>query len=347
MKRWILLLVLALLGARAAAHLMPQGQGAVRFDEAGAFAMVAMPVRAFADAPAGGRIGPAEFERSRDAMQRQLPQLLEFRAGGQPGRVLVNQLVLPGRHELGERTDTDHVIAMLRVVWEAPRRDVTLHAAWMESDAAPLMLRADRAGETEAVLLTPHYARHAFFEGPLAAFLRFVGLGAEHILLGADHLLFLLTVLVVGAGWRYWAAVVTSFTLAHCVTLTLGALGWVVVPASVAEPMIAASIVLMAWLNLRGGEVRLARRSAIVFACGLVHGMGFARALSELGGTGPQWLQLAGFNVGVEAGQLVFVAAALGVLALVRRSLPRLPMAHATSWCAAVLGTALLASLVM
>lgn len=352
MSRWLLLLALALLCGRAAAHLMPQGQGAARFDKAGVFATVAMPVQAFhtAGAASAGRIGPADFERMRDALQQQLPALLEFRGDGRTGRVLVSQVMMPGKHELGTRADSDHLIAMLRVVWDSPPREVTLQAPWLERSGAPLMLQATRDGESEAVLLTQHYARHAFFAGPVATFARFVAVGAEHILLGPDHLLFLLTILVVGAGWRYWLAVVTSFTLAHSVTLTLGALGWVTVPASIAEPMIAASIVLMAWINLRGGEVRLAQRSAIVFACGLVHGMGFARALTELGGTGSRWLQLAGFNLGVEVGQLLFVAVALSALALLRRGWPVLTqtrVARATSWSAVGLGGVLLATLLV
>jgi hydrogenase/urease accessory protein HupE len=347
--RWLVLVALALLCGRAAAHLMPQGQGAVNFDDAGAFAMVAMPVRAFTRADAAAaRIGPAEYARTRAALEQQLPALLDLRAEGRPGRVLVTQLLMPGAHELGTRTDSDYLVAMLRVVWDSPPRGVTLNAPWLARTGSQLQLKAARAGETEVVLLTPHYAQHDFFAGPAATLLRFTGLGSQHILLGADHLLFLLTVLVVGAGWRYWAAVVTSFTAAHSVTLALGVFGWVVVPASIAEPMIAASIVLMAWINLRGGEVRLARRSAIVFACGLVHGLGFARALSDLGGAGSRWVQLAGFNVGVEVGQLLFVAAALLALALLRWAWPVLTqprIARVTSWGAAGLGGVLLATL--
>jgi hydrogenase/urease accessory protein HupE len=350
MRRWLLALALVLLAGRAAAHLMPQGQGAVRFDAQGVFGLVALPVRAFTgfDADGNGRMSPAEFERARPELLRQSAALLEFRADGQPGHLLVNQLLLPQAHELGTLPDSDYIVAMQRYVWDAPPREVTLHATQFARDPAPLLLAAVRGDASEGVMLTPGYDTHRFFAGPAAVLLRFIGLGAEHILFGFDHLLFLLTVLVVGAGWRYWASVVTSFTLAHSITLTLSALGWVAVPASVAEPMIAASIVLLAWDNLRrrGAPVRLARRSALVFACGLVHGMGFARALQELGGTGSRWLQLGGFNLGVELGQLLFVASVLAVLALVRRLRPAWTtprIARATSWSAAGLGTLLLA----
>jgi hydrogenase/urease accessory protein HupE len=350
MRRWLFALVLALLAGEAAAHLMPQGQGAVRFDAQGVFGLVALPVSAFSgfDTDGNGRMSPLELEQARPQLLAQAAALLEFRADGRPGQLLVNQLLLPQAHELGTRPDSDYVVAMQRYVWPGAPTDVTLHSTQFARDPAPLLLSAVRGADSEGVMLTPGYDTHHFFAGPLSVLLRFVGVGAEHILLGFDHLLFLLTVLVVGAGWRYWAAVVTSFTLAHSVTLTLSALGWVSVPASVAEPMIAASIVLLAWDNLRrqGAPVRLARRSALVFACGLVHGLGFARALQELGGTGSRWLQLGGFNLGVELGQLVFVAAVLALLALVRRLRPAWTtprIARATSWSAAGLGALLLA----
>jgi hypothetical protein len=351
MRRWLLLLALVLLAGRAAAHLMPAGQGTVRFDGSGVFAVVALPAAAFTgfDADGNGRVSLAEFQRAKPALQMQAAALLEFRGDGAPGRLLVNELLLPSAHELGNQPDAGYLIAMQRVMWEAAPGAVTLRATQFEHGASePLLLQAYRGSEGEGVMLTAGYGEHRFFAGPLAVAARFVGLGAEHILLGFDHLLFLLTVLVVGAGWRYWASVVTSFTLAHSVTLTLSALGWVAVPLAIAEPMIAASIVLLAWDNLRrrAGPVRIARRSALVFACGLVHGLGFAQALQELGGTGARWVQLAGFNLGVELGQLLFVGSALGLIALVQRLRPAWTtprIAQATSWSAAGLGTLLLA----
>lgn len=354
MRHWLLLLALALLAGRAGAHLMPAGQGSVRFDGLGVFAVVSLPAEAFTgfDADGNGRVSLAEFQRAQAALQAQAAALLQFRADGQPGRVLLNDVLLPSAHELGRQPDADYLIVMQRVVWDAPPAAVTLRARQFEHGATqPLLLQAYRGAEGEGVMLTEGYAEHRFFAGPLAVGARFVGLGAEHILLGFDHLLFLLTVLVVGAGWRYWAAVVTSFTLAHSVTLTLSAIGWVAVPSAIAEPMIAASIVLLAWDNLRrrGAPVRIGRRSALVFACGLVHGLGFAQALAELGGTGARWLQLAGFNLGVELGQMLFVAGALALIALVQRLRPAWTtprIARATSWSAAGLGTLLLAHVI-
>jgi hydrogenase/urease accessory protein HupE len=144
----------------------------------------------------------------------------------------------------------------------------------------------------------------------------------EHIVLGADHVLFLVTIIVAGAGWRYWLAVLTSFTLAHSITLTLGLLGWVKVNPAVVEPLIAASIVLMALLNLfnlirhNGQATSTARQTAVVFACGLLHGLGFASSMADMGLHGNyQLASLLGFNLGIELGQALCLVVVLACVA--------------------------------
>jgi hydrogenase/urease accessory protein HupE len=131
--------------------------------------------------------------------------------------------------------------------------------------------------------------------------------GIQHILGGLDHLLFLVSLLLAVDGWRRFALVVTSFTIAHSVTLALGALELVVVSPRLVEPLIAASIVYVAVENI----VRRAPRAriAVTFGFGLVHGLGFGGALRDLGLTASElWRPLLGFNLGVETGQLMVVA---------------------------------------
>jgi hydrogenase/urease accessory protein HupE len=145
---------------------------------------------------------------------------------------------------------------------------------------------------------------------PLPGFRAYARLGIEHILTGADHLLFLLGLLVVCLRFRTVAGIVTCFTVAHSVTLALAALGVVTLPGRVVEPLIAATIVIVGVENLiRGDEPK--GRWLLTFAFGLLHGLGFASALSDIGlganGTsivGP----LVAFNVGVEIGQLAVAA---------------------------------------
>ena len=142
----------------------------------------------------------------------------------------------------------------------------------------------------------------------------FVKLGIEHILTGYDHLLFLVALLATARGAWSIVRIVTAFTLAHSVTLSVAALGVVTIPDRIIEPLIAATIVWVALENLFAAEPDR-RRWIWSFAFGLVHGFGFASVLGELGLKGATLVRgLVGFNVGVEIGQLIFVAVFLPAL---------------------------------
>jgi hypothetical protein len=162
--------------------------------------------------------------------------------------------------------------------------------------------------------------------GPLRQFATYIHEGIWHIWLGFDHILFLVSlllpaVLVLRDGtWRparsFRAAfidvakVVTAFTLAHSITLSLAALGLVSLPSRWVESAIALSVVLAALNNLF--PIVANGRWIAAFGFGLLHGFGFASALSDLGlPAGSLALSLAGFNIGVELGQLAIVAAFL------------------------------------
>jgi hydrogenase/urease accessory protein HupE len=158
----------------------------------------------------------------------------------------------------------------------------------------------------------------------------YLKLGAEHILLGVDHLLFVLALLVIARErWRLLATV-TAFTVAHSITLALATLGFVHVPQQPVEAVIALSIAFVALeiVRTRQGRPGVALRAPwlVAFAFGLLHGLGFAGALSEIGlPPGHIPLALLFFNLGVELGQLLFIAAVLGIAWLMRRAPPRLP----------------------
>ena len=157
-------------------------------------------------------------------------------------------------------------------------------------------------------------------EGP--SFLEFLKLGVEHILTGYDHLLFLFGLMVVCRDLRSILTVITCFTVAHSITLALAALDIVRLPGRIVEPMIAASIAYVGIENLlRGDSPKW--RSLIAFSFGLVHGLGFADALRELGINSGRFgiiVPLVGFNLGVEAGQLCVAAIALPILWNLRRN---------------------------
>lgn len=148
-------------------------------------------------------------------------------------------------------------------------------------------------------------------EGTLQAFGTYVKIGFEHILpKGLDHILFVLGLFFLSLKARPLLIQVTAFTLAHTVALALGILGYVTVPAAIVEPLIAASIVYVAVENILTKDISR-WRPFVVFAFGLLHGLGFASVLGEIG-LDPQRfvLGLIGFNIGVELGQLTVIALA-------------------------------------
>lgn len=170
-----------------------------------------------------------------------------------------------------------------------------------------------------------------------AVFVRYIAYGVEHIFLGYDHVAFLVAVLLWARRAAPVVAAVTAFTVAHSMTLSLAALGWVVISPTIVEPAIALTIVAVAAENFWRREMR--GRWRWTFALGLIHGFGFAGALAELGLPRSSLLPaLAAFNLGVEAGQLAIVGLLLPLLWLADRLTdgrrdPRLVLG-----CSAVIG---------
>ena len=155
-------------------------------------------------------------------------------------------------------------------------------------------------------------------QGAFAVVRRFLPAGIHHILIGPDHLLFLVGLLLLGGTVRQLVVIVTSFTVAHSITLSLAALNIVSPPARLIEPAIALSIVYVGADNLLKRDGRDVR-AWIAFAFGFVHGFGFANVLREmdLPARALGW-SLFSFNVGVEIGQLLVVAVVATALAALR-----------------------------
>jgi hydrogenase/urease accessory protein HupE len=157
-------------------------------------------------------------------------------------------------------------------------------------------------------------------------------LGVHHILGGVDHLLFVLGLLLIVRGGKRSVLTVTAFTVAHSITLVAATLGWVHVPGPPVEAAIALSIVFVAAEVVHGwrGRPGLTARApwVVAFSFGLLHGFGFAGALAEVGL--PQQaipVALLTFNVGVEVGQLMFIAVVLAIGAFAKPFIARLPAA--------------------
>jgi hydrogenase/urease accessory protein HupE len=172
------------------------------------------------------------------------------------------------------------------------------------------------ASADRATVQMPHTNWSTTAVESVRSFTNFLSLGVKHILTGYDHLLFLLGLLVVARGFFSALSIITSFTIAHSITLAVATVRVVQIPSRIVEPLIAASIVFVGVENLLRGEIPKSRR-LVTFGFGLIHGFGFASALREAGiasGTGGIVLPLFSFNLGVELGQVTVAAVALPII---------------------------------
>ena len=156
-----------------------------------------------------------------------------------------------------------------------------------------------------------------------AQFRNFFRIGFDHILMGWDHLVFVLSLILIPITWRYLLLMVSTFTVAHSLTLLLAGTGVLTLSSRLVEPMIALSIIYMALMN--GWGKFSAEKSArwglpLIFVFGLFHGLGFAGSLASLTWEGQNfWVVLASFNLGIEFGQLVVLALAWPIFKWVHR----------------------------
>lgn len=213
-----------------------------------------------------------------------------------------------------------------------------IHIDGLDQTSTDVLVRFDFAdGVSEARRLTPGDPSFTVPTQPsrLEVVQTYFLFGVEHILLGIDHLLFVLALLLLVKGVRRVIATVTAFTLAHSLTLAGAALGFVHIPGPPIEATIALSIVFVASeiMHSRQGKPGLTETYpwVVAFTFGLLHGFGFAGALSEIGL--PQNsipIALLFFNVGVEVGQLLFIASVFAMIALARQITRRINVPRPT-----------------
>ena len=273
------------------------------------------------DANDDGVITWGELSSRKDAVCAYALARLHLQVEGRPVSPVIRDLLVDNH--------SDGAYAVVRFDVAGPGRPAAVdlqYQAFFDIDPRHRgLLRLEHAGQTRVAVFSPETPNQHFDLGtPLRTpFFTFVGEGVWHIWSGYDHILFLLALLLPGVlkrrdgGWEPVPAarpaflnilkIVTAFTVAHSITLSLATLGVVHLPVRLVESGIAASVVLAAFNNV---VPFFAERGWLVaFGFGLLHGFGFANALADLGlQTGQMAATLLGFNLGVELGQLTIVA---------------------------------------
>ena len=277
------------------------------------------------DADHDQQVTREELQRAAPELQRFLQAHVHFEIDGAPA-ALESAAPPEWPREVGESLaakDWHSAAALVAFPFRISRttlaREITVTFDIFETlgERHTVLGAFDCRGQREEVTFTapePDYLFDTSYTSLPAHLRRFVSFGMEHIFLGYDHICFLLALLVVSR-FRELVKIVTSFTVAHSITLILAALGVARLPSRLVECAIALTIVYVAAENL--WRKNFAHRWLLTFAFGLIHGFGFAGVIAELGLPAVYRVRcLLAFNIGVEIGQLAIVALAFPCIVL-------------------------------
>lgn len=324
------LLLLTLL-PQAQAHLMVAQRGTLNLVGDGAFMVLSLPVSAFDDVDDehDGLLSGTELRRHAGDIEAQIQRGVQLRdtTGARPLQGLMLQLSGPDH---AGTTASAQILVLGRFLLGEQRAGLRLRMTLFGkgADERAQQFTVSRGGEAQRLVLQPGHEQGDVFPSAWTTVADHARQGMAHVLAGPDHLLFLLVVLASGWGLRKAVLALTCFTLGHGVTLAGSALAGWSVSSSIVEPAIAATIVGMALLD-RWSRARERRgrtpvpervRLALVFGCSLIHGLGLAGVLGDLGlDTGHRLWSLLGFNLGIEMAQIgVACLSAAVLLVLVR-----------------------------
>jgi hypothetical protein len=276
-----------------------------------------------ADRDGDGKVDSAELAKAAPDFERYLAEHASVSADYQP-----RELVFLGATQTVDEQGTSIARFRFRVPVARPPREIVLSADFSDVFGSDHVNFAKiESGKTiHQGVLKADAPRQSFSLGDISLLeqaLTFVKLGVEHIFLGFDHILFLIGLILLGGRLRELVKIVTAFTIAHSVTLSLASLNLVVLPSRWIEAGIALSIAYVACENFFLKEA--SHRWILAFGFGLVHGFGFANVLRELGLPARGLVSsLLSFNVGVEVGQLCIVAVLFpGVLWITQKGYSR------------------------
>jgi hydrogenase/urease accessory protein HupE len=276
-----------------------------------------------------GTVADVEIERANAALQRYLSERIQINAAG-----VALASSLQGTSRWKDQNGFPYLEA--RLSYSAPQRidDLAVTVSVLTdlyTDHRNLS-EIEFGGRREQFVFQHRntYSERRDGAGSWQTARSFVRLGIEHIFTGYDHILFLFGLLLVGKGLKNLVAIVTSFTIAHSLTLSLATLGVVEPAAWTVEAAIALSIAYIGLENLFVKDVR--HRWRITFAFGLIHGLGFANVLREMElARSALAVSLFAFNLGVEIGQVAILALMWPLLRYLERTPYRLPVVRVAS----------------
>jgi len=313
----------------ANAHLMVAQRGTLNIVEDGAFMVISLPMSAFegVDDDADGLLSDEEFTRHKQTLLQTVKQGIRL-TDASGSHSLQGLMLSPSPTDDTHPDSTRQLIAMGR--FQLDQSTVAMHLRMSlfgtGADEQVQYITVSRPADERRQLLvfSPQAQDHELMTSRWSTFSGYLKLGTEHIVTGLDHLLFLLVVLVTGWGWRHIVLALSVFTLGHAVTLTLSSFYGLSLPATFVEPAIAATIVGMAAYDLVARRWQLTSsvwfRLSLVFGCSLIHGLGLAAALGDLGLNDEYLLtSLAGFNLGIESGQLLIALLVVLIAMGIRR----------------------------
>jgi hypothetical protein len=328
MRRIVAIVMLWVAGLSTAhAHLMPAQRGTLNFVDDSVFMVMSVSVSALAntDDDGDGKLSMAELRAHRDLIVSTIQSQIQLMDERHP-RPLEGLMLTLSPDDDASAASAPQLIVMGRFVLANPSEPLRFHVGLFGKNMSEqtFQITVTRSEQKQLLMLSREHSVRKLFPSSWAVFADYVVIGVEHIVAGLDHLLFLLVVLSAGWGWRHVAIALTAFTAGHTITLMASIWGGISVPAAVVEPTIAATIVGMAAFDIyacRRNELPSPwLRITLVFGCALIHGLGLASALTELGLGGQHQLEsLAGFNVGIELGQLAVAAIAAIILVGIQR----------------------------
>jgi len=270
---------------------------------------------ASADDNRDGQLSANEVRNHQAELETFLSQQIRLTDANQNGNLAVEPTDTPALPTNLNVTSGTHTTLLLLYSWSQPVQNLTIDYNLFVPgiSTASCLATIGQAGQAQTFVFTPENHKFSLGRSVWHQAWSFLLLGIEHIATGYDHILFLISLLLLGGGWKYLLKVVTAFTVAHSITLSLAVLNIVTLPSRWVESGIALTIVYVAAENFWRKDLR--GRWLVTFCFGLVHGLGFASVLQEMNLSSSNLvLSLASFNLGVEAGQITIVSIAFLLL---------------------------------